>query len=244
MNPFIDNVKKELTLPKIVAFLVLGLLLLPFVAYFLRPYLKKAPVVGNIIGGPGAAAALMLGLLLAFSAPTYAFDAASSPVPAVTVQASHFMPDAAPIFAPVVTLATVAPGEFLFSLIWYVAMAAILSVALVLSRHWMRRNWKALSGTFALLFAVVCFAAPRFQQSFTALVMRPIPGSYDNTNFFKLYSANGSNFLMLDTNNTFVFFGPTGWETGYTGQLKLTNALGSGFSTNFVRGGLITKTNV
>jgi hypothetical protein len=240
MNAFVSDVKKEFTIPKIVAFLLLGLLLLPIAAYFLRPWIKKVPVVGPIAGG---GAATLIALLLAFGClgNAYAFDAASSPIPTVTVQASHLLPDVAPSLLPAVTLATVAPGEISFWLVSLFASVAA-AVSLVLARKWFRAHWKALGATAAILFAATLYAAQDIRTSFTAIIMRAAGTSASDTNgFFTLYK-NDTNFWRMGTNCVPVLFGGSGSLTGTTASIVATQAGGIVLTARFVNG-LLVSTN-
>jgi len=70
-----------------------------------------------------------------------------------------------------------------------------------------------------------------------SLKITPTPGNSNSTNAFRLYSANGSNWIGLSTNCDLVFFTPTGLRTGLSGMFVLSG------NTNRLQSGVIVATN-
>jgi hypothetical protein len=86
--------------------------------------------------------------------------------------------------------------------------------------------------------ALLCTAAVTGRHYLlNSLVITPTPGASQSTNAFRLYSANGSNWIGLDTNCNLVFFTPTGLRTGLSGAFVLSG------STNRLQSGVLVATN-
>lgn len=73
-------------------------------------------------------------------------------------------------------------------------------------------------------------------SNFTAIVIRPSGTAESDTNTFRIYSANGTNWMGINTNGVPYFHTAIGDFTGFTGSIMATNAAGGVLSNRFLGG--------
>lgn len=217
MKKFTDSLKKNLTDP---GFLVsVALLVLLFIPLIIK-MARKIPGADKVIDKLPTSAALILGLLmLGSNANASGFDSVAT--------------------APIVS-------------VWQL-VALCVCLLLPLTSSFMRRKsfrQSSLSsiGCAALAIVVMVGMTSRMYAAdqlihkgafANSLVLRPGSSSYAGTNYFRVYSANRSNYFDIGTNAAITQqIGLTNY-TGYTGTIP-TNP---GINVLLFKNGLLVSTN-
>lgn len=228
MKSFWSEFKSQFSLAHIAFLLLASVLIIPILVMLLR----KVPGVSTALDKVPAPLVILTAVLgLAIASPTHAADTvqivASAGAPSLT---SHVTP----------VMATAVPTAETFFV-----MAVAVIVAGVISLFAVRRR---AASFFASLFVIcglsVLFAADTspFARLFTQLIIKQGTTLDSQTNSFRVYAANGTNYFHIDSNAVpHAIISGSNW-TGFTGTILTTNGTLGRVNFGYVNG-LLVVTN-